>query len=93
MLRVKLQAIVERDGIGALKRLQRKLNKNHKERKCWELMRAVYGVPDVDNAFVLRLQWVLRVSCGMAQYEVNPCIWCKGRYYLEHELVGNLGHA
>ena len=61
--------------------------------KCSELMRAVYGVPDVGNAFVMRLQWVLRIGCGMTQCEVNPCIWCKGRYYLEHELVGNLGHA
>ena len=56
-------------------------------------MRAVYGVPDVGNAFVMRLQWVLRIGCGMTQCEVNPCIWCNGRYYQEHELVDNLAHA
>jgi hypothetical protein len=93
VLRVKLLAIVKEQGVGALKRLQRKMNKNHRERKCWELMRAVYGVPDAGNAFAMRLQGVLRVDCGMTQCEVDPCIWWKVVYYQEHELVGDLAHA
>ena len=56
-------------------------------------MRVVYGVPDEGNAFVMRMQWVLRVDCGMAQCEVNPCIWWKILCCQEHELVGNLAHA
>jgi hypothetical protein len=91
--RVKLQAIVKEQGAGALKRLQRKLTKNHKERRCWESMRAVHGVPDAGNAFAMRLQGALRADCGMAQCEAGPCTWRKVVYYQEHELAGDLAHV
>ena len=90
VLRSQLQEIVKRDGMGALKRLQRKMNKTEQEKKVWQLVRAVYGVPDAGNAFAMRLQGVLRKDCGLVQCEVDPCIWWKVEYYEQSELVGEL---
>ena len=87
VLRAKLLEIVKKDGVGALKRLQRKLNKTEEERKVWQLVRAVYGVPDAGNAFAMRLQGVLRKDCGLVQCDVEPCIWFKVEYYDQSELL------
>ena len=79
MLRVKLLAIVKEQGVGEqVFGIDACCVRGTRRRQCICIEVAV-GIKG-------RL-------CGMIQCEVNPCIWCKGRYYLEHELVGNLGHA
>ncbi len=79
LLGAELVQLLQKEGIAGVKRFSGKMKKERRIRPetVLKLKRSIYGVPNAGQSFPMFMQSLHIERCGMAQSELDPCIYYK----------------
>jgi hypothetical protein len=78
-LRLHLMSVLKEQGIQGIRELSKQMKRDRRDRPktVLKLNKSVYGIPDAGQAFSMFIQGLHKQKRGLAQSEMDPCIFYK----------------